>query len=184
MHRGLQHEPDNQISLYPHFMPPALHPYALLDHAMTEAGPLARELLNVVQDELDAKPQHFPLREAWRKVRNHFATDFEGRLIELLQAGRRGEDPLQRSGRQMGGLDSLSLVDEHQALQDVAIAHVTHAAEELSRAELHQIGNYFAALRGIARARERDNPMRPALFAHALHHALAASPSAQKPNTS
>jgi Protein of unknown function (DUF1631) len=157
-------------------MPPALHPYALLDHAMTEAGPLARELLNVVQDELDAKPQHFPLREAWRKVRNHFATDFEGRLIELLQAGRRGEDPLQRTGRQAGGLDSLSLVDEHQALQDVAIAHVTHAAEELSRAELHQIGNYFAALRGIARARERDNPMRPALFAHALHHALAASP--------
>ncbi|MBL8279959.1 MAG: DUF1631 family protein [Pelomonas sp.] len=153
-----------------------LHPHDLLDHALTEAGPLARELLNVVQDELDAKPQHYPLREAWRKVRNHFAADFEGRLIELLQSGRRGEDPLHRPGLQMGGLDSLSLVDEHQALQDVAIAHVTHAAEELSRAELHQIGNYFAALRGIARARERDNPLRPALFAHALHHALAASP--------
>jgi hypothetical protein len=154
-----------------------LHPHDLLDHALTEAGPLARELLNLVQDELDDQPQHFPLREAWRKVRNHFSADFEGRLIELLQAGRRGEDPLQRTSFQMSsGLDSLSLVDEHQALQDVAIAHVTRTAEDLSKAELHQIGNYFAALRGIARARERDNPLRPALFAHALHHALAASP--------
>ncbi|NCT85399.1 MAG: DUF1631 domain-containing protein [Comamonadaceae bacterium] len=157
-------------------MPPALHPHDLLDHALTEAAPLARELLNVVQDELDAQPQHYPLREGWRKARSHFAADFEGKLIELLQAGRRGEDPLHRAPLQFGGLDSLSLVDEHQALQDVAIAHVARTAEELSRAELHQIGNFFAALRGIARARERDNPLRPALFAHALHHALAASP--------
>jgi len=156
-------------------MSSSLHPHHLLDHALTEAGPLARELLNVVQDELDAKPQHFPLRDAWRKVRANFATDFEGRLIELLQAGRRGEDPLQRT-LQSAGLEGLSLVDEHQALQDVAIAHVAHTAEDLSRAELHQIGNFYAALRGTARARERDNPLRPALYAHALHHALAASP--------
>ncbi|HEY9106212.1 MAG TPA: DUF1631 family protein, partial [Roseateles sp.] len=113
-----------------------------------------------------------------RKVRANFAADFEGRLIELLQAGRRGEDPLQRAPMQLGGLDGLSLVDEHQALQDVAIAHVTQAAEEMSRAELHQIGNFYAALRGTARARERDNPLRPALYADALHHALAASPLA------
>lgn len=157
-------------------MSPRLHPHDLLDHALTEAGPLARELLNVVQDELDAQPQHFPLREAWRKVRGHFAPDFEGKLIELLQAGRRGDDPLNRPAMQLGGLESLSLVDEHQALQDVAIAHVARTSEEMSRAELHQIGNFFAALRGTARARERDNPLRPALYAHALHHALAASP--------
>ncbi|MGQ3053510.1 MAG: DUF1631 family protein [Roseateles sp.] len=156
----------------------SLHPHELLDHALTEAGPLARELLNVVQDELDAQPQHYPLREGWRKARGHFAADFEGKLIELLQAGRRGDDPLHRSPLQLGGLESLSLVDEHQALQDVAIAHVARTSEELSRAELHQIGNFFAALRGTARARERDNPLRPALYAHALHHALASSPLA------
>jgi len=156
-------------------MSASLHPHHLIDHALTEAGPLARELLNLVQDELDAQPQHFPLRDAWRKVRANFAADFEGRLIELLQAGRRGEDPLQRT-LQIGSLESLSLVDEHQALQDVAIAHAAQAAEEMSRAELHQIGNFYAALRGIARARERDNPLRPALYAHALYHALAVSP--------
>jgi hypothetical protein len=153
-----------------------LHPHALLDHALTEAGPLARELLHAVQDELDARPQHFPLREGWRKVRASFVADFEGKLVELLQAGKRGEDPLSRVSSPLGGRESLSLVDEHQALQDVSIAHVARAAEELSRAELHQIGNFFAALRGIARARERDNPLRPALYAHALHHALASSP--------
>ncbi|WP_394412651.1 DUF1631 family protein [Roseateles sp. BYS78W] len=152
-----------------------MHPHHLIDHALTEAGPLARELLNLVQDELDAQPQYFPLRDGWRKVRGNFAADFEGKLISLLQAGRRGEDPLHRP-LQIGGLESLSLVDEHQALQDVAIAHVAQAAEEMSRAELHQIGNFYAALRGIARARERDNPLRPALYAHALHHALAVSP--------
>lgn len=157
-------------------MSSSLHPHELLDHALTEAGPLARELLNVVQDELDAQPQHYPLREGWRKARSHFAADFEGKLIDLLQAGRRGEDPLHRAPLQLGGIESLSLVDEHQALQDVAIAHVAHTCEEMSRAELHQIGNFFAALRGIARARERDNPLRPALYAHALHHALASSP--------
>jgi len=153
-----------------------LHPHDLLDHALTDAGPLAQELLNVVQDELDAQPQHFPLREAWRKVRAGFAVDFERRLVDLLQGARRGEDPLHRSPSQLGSLDSLSLVDEHQALQDVAIAHVARTSEEMSRAELHQIGNFFAALRGIGRARERDNPLRPALYAHALHQALAASP--------
>lgn len=159
-------------------MPPSLHPHDLIDQAMTEAGPLARELLHGIQHELDAEPQHFPLREGWRKARTHFATDFEGRLLELLQAGRRGEDPLQRHVPPTGGMESLSLVDERQALQDVAIAHVSRAAEELSRSELHQIGNFYAALRGIARARERDNPLRPALYAHALHQALAASPLA------
>lgn len=157
-------------------MTASLHPHELLDHALTDAGPLARELMHAVQDELDTRPQYFPLRDAWRKVRSTFAADFEGRLIELLQAGRRGEDPLHRGPVRLGGLDSLSLVDEQQALQDVAIAHVAQAAEELSRAELHQIGNFYAALRGIARARERDNPLRPALYAHALHYALAASP--------
>lgn len=157
-------------------MSASLHPHHLIDQALKEAGPLARELLNVVQGEIDAKPQHFALRESWRKARPQFAAHFEERLIDLLQAGRRGEDPLHRPLQGSGLGAGLSLVDEHQALQDVAVAHVTHAVDDASRAELHQIGNFYAALRGIARARERDNPLRPALYAHALHRALAACP--------
>lgn len=157
-------------------MSASLHPHHLIDQALNEAGPLARELLNVVQGEIDAKPEHFALRDSWRKVRTQFAAHFESNLIDLLQAGRRGEDPLHRTPQSSGLGAGLSLVDEHQALQDVAIAHVTHAADDASRTELHQIGNFYAALRGTARARERDNPLRPALYAHALHRALAASP--------
>jgi hypothetical protein len=152
-----------------------LHPHDLLDNALIEAGALSRELVNVLQDELDANPQHFMLRDSWRRVRSGFAAEFESRLIQLLQAARRGDDPLHRAPADFGGLDRLSLVDEHQAQQDVAIAHVSHTAEDLSRAELHQLGNFFAALRGTARARERDNPIRPAVYAHALQQTLAAS---------
>ena len=67
---------------------------------------------------------------------------------------------------------SLSLVDEGQALKDVAIAHVITAIEDQSRAELHQLGNFFAALRGIARPLKNDNPLRAALFAQALSRAI------------
>lgn len=144
----------------------------LIDLALSEAPMLARELMNVIQDSLDAQTQHFALRESWRKVRGEFVASYEARLLQLLQTARRGEDPLLRS-QPRGG--SLSLVDEQQAQQDVAIAQVTQAAEDASRAELHQLNNFFAALRGTARARDRDNPLRPALFAHALQHALSVS---------
>ena len=150
---------------------PNLH--TLLEEALTQVPGLSREVLEATQDELEAKAQHYPLLEAWRRLRGRFTADFEAALIPLLHAARRGEDPLQR---RPGSFDSLSLVDEHQALQDVAIAHAIHVVEELSRPELHQLGNFFAALRGTARARSNDNPLRPALFAQALHQALFGAP--------
>ncbi|PZP28385.1 MAG: hypothetical protein DI603_19680 [Roseateles depolymerans] len=154
-------------------MPVRLQFHDLIDLALTEAPSLARELMNVIQDELEAQPQHFALRESWRRVRGDFVGSFESRLQHLLQTALRGEDPLARTQPRTG---SLSLVDESQAQQDVAIAQVTQASEDASRAELHQLSNFFAALRGTARARDRDNPLRPALFAHALQHALSISP--------
>lgn len=146
---------------------PNLH--TLLDEALTEVPVLSRLVLDKTQDELESKPQHYALLDAWRKLRGRFIAEFEGALLPLLQAARRGEDPLQRK---VGSLDSLSLVDETQALQDVAVAHVIQVVEDQSKPELHQLGNFFAALRGTARARKNDNPLRPALFAQALHDAL------------
>jgi hypothetical protein len=148
-----------------------LDPHTLLDDAQAQAATLSRELAHAIQDAIDHQTQYYGLRDGWRRARNHFAPAFEAALVELLQAARRGEDPLQRH---VGGLDSLSLVDEQQALQDVAVAHVIHATEDLSKPEIYQIGNFFAALRGTARARDRDNPLRPALYAHALQRALSA----------
>ena len=142
---------------------------SLLDAALAEVPSMARALLDGTQDALDTKSQHFPLLDAWRRLRPRFMADFSATLRPLLQAAREGKDPLQRRPQ---NLDSLSLVDEQQALQDVAIAHVIHAIDDQCKPELHQLGNFFAALRGTARARVNDNPLRPALFAQALHQAL------------
>lgn len=150
-------------------MSPAPSLHTLLEEALTLVPGLSRHLLAAIQDELDGRPQHYPLLDGWRRLRGRFTLNFEAGLLPLLQAARRGEDPLQR---RPGSLDALSLVDEQQALQDVAIAHVIHAVEQQSTPELHQLGNFFAALRGTARARKNENPLRPALFAQALHMAL------------
>ncbi|MEO3691928.1 DUF1631 family protein [Roseateles paludis] len=144
----------------------------LVNEALTEVSGLSRDLLNLIQDELDANAQHFGLREAWRRVRPRFAAEFETRLLAALQEALHGGDPLQRTSPTLGGL---SLVDESQALEDVAVAHVVHAAEDIAKPELYQIGNFFAALKGGGKARERDNPLRPAIYAQALHQAIAAS---------
>ena len=146
---------------------PTLH--SLLDEALALVPDLSRSLFEATQDALDAKLQHFSLLDPWRRLRPRFAADFSATLTPLLQAGRRGEDPLQRRA---ASLDSLSLVDEQQALQDVAMAHVIHAIDDQCKAELHQLTNFFAALRGTAKARTNDNPLRPALFARALYQSL------------
>ena len=143
---------------------------SLLEQALTQVPALSRQLLDSIHDELQSKPQHFALLPDWRRMRPRFSADFESALIPLLQAARRGEDPLQH--KPAAGLDGLSLVDERQALQDVAIAHAISTIEQLSKTELHQLTNFFAALRGTARARANDNPLRPALFAQALHQSM------------
>jgi hypothetical protein len=150
-------------------MSPAPTLHSLLEQALTDLPRLSRHLLEATQDELAARPQHFELLDLWRRLRPRFTLDFEAALLPLLQAAGRGEDPLQRHG---GGIDMLSLVDEQQALKDVAIAHAIQAIEQASKTELHELDNFFAALRGTARARAKDNPLRPALFAQALYQAL------------
>ena len=144
--------------------------YSLLEEALTQVPALSRLLLESTQDELQARPQYFALKDDWRRLRPRFTVDFESALIPLLQAARRGEDPLKQ--HRVGNLEGLSLVDEQQALQDVAVAHVIQTIEDQSKTELHQLNNFFAALRGTARARQSDNPLRPALFAQALYQSL------------
>ncbi|WP_077035797.1 DUF1631 family protein [Pelomonas sp. KK5] len=146
---------------------------SLLDEALTQVPALSRHLVEAIHDELSSRPQYFAAMADWRRLRPRFAGDFEGALIPLLQAGRRGEDPLAQAPRGAGSLDDgLSLVDERQALQDVALAHVVQTIEQHNLTELHQLTNLFAALRGTAKARQNDNPLRPALFAQAMFQSL------------
>lgn len=155
-----------------------LLPNDLIDCAFAEAGPLARELADGIQSTLDGSTQYFGLRELWRKARIGFPVAYETQVTESLQAVRQGNDApwVKAPGTRGGSLEGLSLVDERQALQDVLIAHVVQTIEDECRSELHQLGNFFAAVQGLARARGRDNPLRPALYAHALHRALIVSP--------
>ncbi|WP_377157506.1 DUF1631 family protein [Roseateles sp. UC29_93] len=146
---------------------------SLLDDTLAHVPALAHAVYNGLQDELKSRLEHHQLLAGWSKRRASFASDFEGSLNLLLKTARDGGDPLQRERPvSRGGELSFSLVDESQALKDVAIAHVITAIEDQSRAELHQLGNFFAALRGIARPLKNDNPLRAALFAQALARAI------------
>ncbi|WP_431050257.1 DUF1631 family protein [Roseateles sp. L2-2] len=146
---------------------------SLLDDMLAHVPTLAHAVYNGLQDELKSRLEYHQLLAGWSKRRASFAADFEGSLSLLLKIARDGGDPLQRDRTpQRGGDLSLSLVDEGQALKDVAISHVINAIEDQSRAELHQLSNFFAALRGIARPLKNDNPLRAALFAQALARAI------------
>lgn len=143
---------------------------SLVDETLAHVPALAHALFNQIHDELKSRMEHHLLLAGWSRRRSQFAADFESSLNQLLTASREGRDPLQRE--RPAGLDTLSLVDERQALRDVAIAHVITTIEDLSKPELHQLGNFFAALRGVARPLKNDNPLRAALFAHALARAI------------
>lgn len=146
---------------------------SLVDETLAHVPALSYAVYNGLQDELKSRLEHHQLLAGWSKRRAHFQSDLEGSLSRLLGLAREGGDPLQRERHLPGrGELSLSLVDEGQALKDVAIAHVITAIEDQSRAELHQLGNFFAALRGIARPLKNDNPLRAALFAQALSRAI------------
>ncbi|MDH0866892.1 DUF1631 family protein [Mitsuaria sp. GD03876] len=146
----------------------------LVDETLAHVPALAHAVYNGLQDELKSRLEHHQLLAGWSKRRAHFASDLEGSLGRLLSIAREGGDPLQReraAPASFGEL-SLSLVDEGQALKDVALSHVITAIEDQSKAELHQLSNFFAALRGIARPLKNDNPLRAALFAQGLARAI------------
>lgn len=144
---------------------------SLVDEVIVQMPSLSHSVAHKIQDDLKADPLLHALQYAWSVSKGRFATDFQAAIQPLLEAARRGEDPLQRRSSSLG-LQSLSLVDEKQALQDVSIAHVVSAVEEQSRPELHQLVNFFAALRGISRPMKQDNPLRPAVFANAVVTAI------------
>ena len=150
----------------------------LVDETLAHVPGLAHAVYNGLQDELKSRLEHHQLLAGWSKRRAHFASDFEASLTRLLTLAREGGDPLQKDRQKTQARSNpfddlaLSLVDEGQALKDVALAHVMSAIEDQSRAELHQLGNFFAALRGIARPLKNDNPLRAALFAQALARAI------------
>lgn len=147
---------------------------AMVDLLLAELPVLGRELLESIQHTLQQDPRAFALQEAWSRRRSRFMLEFESDLRPQLVRLRAGEIQSRPRGA-AGGLGSLSLVDEGQALRDVGIAHAVELCQEASRTELFQLSNFFTALnRGPVHGRDL-NALRPALFARALSDALAGS---------
>lgn len=147
---------------------------SLVDDALVLLPTLARRIVDDTLGELRRRPQYHALFETWQRQSARLTQALETTLSPMLQAAAQGRDPLHLGGSP--GRQTLSLVDETQALRDVAIAHAAHAIEDQSRTELHQLGNFFAALRGTARARKNENPLRAELFAHGFYDVLQAMP--------
>ena len=151
-------------TLSPRTAVPTIH--SLVDEAIGQVPELAHYLVEAIHDELQDRPQYFALQGAWRPIRARFAEDFKAIMLALLRTGREGQDPLKP--RTFGSMDKLSLVDEKQALRDVGIAHVVQVVDDANRHELLQLNICFTALHGTTRPHGAHNPLRAAVFAHAL----------------
>ncbi len=153
---------------------------SVVDDATGQLPTLARALVDTLHDEFQRRPQLMPLQDAWRRQRPSFTEDFKSEMLPLMRAAREGRDPLQAAAPALNIADEigsgfLSLVDEQQAMQDVALAQVVKSVEASCGDALHQLNAFFAALRGPGRARASDNPLRPAVFAQGLLRTLSRS---------
>lgn len=175
MRRPFDNRPDSFARVPPQsLMASAPSLQSLVDDALVLLPTLARRIVDETLGELRRRPQYHHLFEAWQRQSARLTLALETTLSPMLQAAAQGRDPLHPGTSK--GTQALSLVDETQALRDVAIAHAAKAIEDQSRAELHQLGNFFAALRGIARPRKNENPLRAELFAHGFYDVLQAMP--------
>ncbi len=142
----------------------------LLDHTLAELPNLSRQVLESTGNSIQGSARHFALQEAWAKRRGRFQMEFESDIRPQLAQLRQGALPNQP---RMGSFDGLSLVDEHQALRDVGIAHAVELCSGASRQELFLLNNFFNALYRGSQGGRDSNALRPALFARALVNALA-----------
>ncbi len=142
---------------------------SLVDDALVLLPTVMQRVVEGARDQLARMPRHHALYELWQRQGPRLADGLARQLEPLLRSAATAR-PEPAAG---GGLsEGLSLVDEQQALRDVAIAHAINVIEEHNRTELHELTNFFAATQGTARARKTDNPLRAALFSQAYYETL------------
>lgn len=122
----------------------------------------------------------FTLAESLRRERAGFIKALQQCLrVELPAALKETPGELRQTKLSPFDMpDNLGLIDEAQALEDVAISGVINAIQETSAIELAQLGRMFDALRGSRHSRRDINPLRPSVFARLLCHALHELPLA------
>lgn len=164
-------------------MPP-ITPQSLVEAVLSQAPQLARDVLDSTLARLEGrhvvKPRDtelalfFNLAETLRRMREPFVQALQERLaLELPAALQAPPGGSAQRHKPLAMLDELSLVDEQQALEDVAVAAAIRSIHEAAHLPLQQLDTVFEAMRaGTAFSRRDANPLRPAVFARLLCHAL------------
>jgi hypothetical protein len=163
---------------------PTVTPQALVDETLSQAPALATQVFEITLARLTGRHKAKPaaaelglfltLAEALRRQKQTFIKSLQQCLHQELNAAL-NEDPDAlriRHPSPQASDDALGLIDEAQALEDVAVAGVISAIQESAGFELTQLGRIFEALRGSTRSKRDLNPLRPGVFASLLGHAL------------
>jgi len=163
---------------------PTVTPQALIDETLSQAPLLAIQVFENTLARLAGRHKtklsdaelglFFTLAESLRRQRDAFINALQRHLnAELPAALNEAPDALQLTKLSpFDMMDSLGLIDERQALEDVAIASVINAIQENSAVELGQLSRMFDALRGNVHRKRDINPLRPGVFARLLCHSL------------
>lgn len=151
---------------------------AHVDHAVAAAPALATQIVNDAVEQLRSsglglavareRQEFFTLMEALQRQRELLVRGFSQALADRIREAARDSTPALVPRRQELSLDTLTLVDEHQAEEDIEVSRTITLIEATAEWELSELQAYTASLRGETSIRKEANPLRPEVYARAL----------------
>ncbi|MCM5680820.1 DUF1631 domain-containing protein [Schlegelella sp. S2-27] len=157
---------------------------AHVDQAVADAGPLSAQIVNRTTEQLRSsglslavardRQEFFSLMEALQRQHDMLVQALTQAMAERILEAARESTPTLVPRHQTLSLDALTLVDEHQAEEDIEVSRTITLIEATAEWELSEVQAYTAALRGEATIRKEANPVRPEVYARALSQAARA----------
>lgn len=157
---------------------------AHVDQAVAAAPPLATQIVNDTVEQLRSsslglavardRQEFFTLMEALQRQRDLLVGSFSQAMADRIREAARDSTPAVAPRRRELDLDALTLVDEHQAEEDIEVSRTITLIEATTEWELSELQAYTASLRGETTIRKEANPLRPEVYARALSQAARA----------
>ena len=113
--------------------------------------------------------RYFDAMRDLRKLRNGIERAFMGAVLGYYDAFWRGDAVLPDDGP---GSGELSLVDDAELEEDLAVGNVISKAENRYHRELYGLNQRFAHMAGVEAIADADNPLGPALLTRAFRKSL------------
>ena len=107
-----------------------------------------------------------------RLKRSRIESEFRSRFAAAFDRGCEGQTRIGRSGDRHDGL-KLSLVDEEQMEEDIAVASLSDKITQECRDELYALNKRVGLLLGVAQLETADNPLGPITICGAIQEAVA-----------